>query len=75
MKSKQQQLKTRVVAIIQRNGRPIRTEDLAGQLTLPAGVTLDELLTDMVAEGHLTRGYTLLANGHMSYTFDLRDTA
>ena len=71
MKTKQERLKRQIVTIIKRSSYPIRTGCIADQIALPEDVVLDDLLTELMAEGRLIRGYTLLANGNKAYTYNL----
>lgn len=72
MKTDQSELKKRVVSIILRSGGPSDAQYIADQLALPEGVVLNDLLIALMAEGRLTRGYTLSVNGKQAYTYSLR---
>jgi hypothetical protein len=69
MTKQQEQLKTQILAVIRRRGYPILDQDLADGIALPADVVLHDLLTELIAEGQLTRGFTLLPNGHKAHTY------
>jgi len=71
MKTKREKLKRRIVAIVHRSGLPTRTQTITDRIALPEDVVLNELLTELMAEGRLIEGYTLLVNGDKGYTYDL----
>jgi hypothetical protein len=71
MDTTQKMLKKRIVAIVRRSGLPISTDYITEQVVMPEGVMLNDVLTELVAEGRLFRGCTLLVNGEASYTYDL----
>lgn len=75
MKTTHDELKRQVVAIIDRSGGPIRMDDIADRLSLPQDVALGDLLTELVSEGRLIKGFTLLANGRGAQTFDMAHTS
>lgn len=75
MKTNYEALKRQVVAIISRSGGPILMSDIAERVSLPQDVALSDLLTELVSEGCLKRGFTLLANGRGAPTFDLVHTS
>lgn len=75
MKTDHEELKRQVVAIIDRSGGPIRTDDIAVRMSLPEDVALSDLLAELASEGRLIKGFTLLANGSSAQTFDLAHTS
>ena len=72
LKTKQEKLKRQIVTLIERSGRPVRTQYIVDRVTLPKHIVLNDLLTELVAERCLSRSYTLLANGDPDCTYDLK---
>ncbi len=71
MDTDRKMLKKRIVTIVRRSGLPISADYITDQVSVPEDVSLNDLLSELVAEGHLFRGCTLLVNGEVSYTYDL----
>lgn len=71
MKTPQETLKRQIVALIRRNGLPVRTQYIVDRIVLPDYVLLNDLLTELVAERRLSKSYTLLVNGERDCTYDL----
>jgi hypothetical protein len=70
IKTNPEKLKRQIVATVHRNGLPTRTQNISDRLALPDDIVLNYLLTELIAEGRLIRGYTLLVNGDKGDTFD-----
>lgn len=64
-------LKTRVYNLINRNGIPIRAQNIAQRLAVPVEADLDQMLTELVAEGRIFQGHTLLVNGDTGTIYDV----
>lgn len=71
MDATRKMLKKRIVTIVRRSGLPISTQYITEVVAVPEDIALNDLLTELVAEGHLFRGCTLMVNGDVSYTYDL----
>ena len=71
MKTQQEKLKSQIVTLIKQSGLPVRTQYIVDRVTLPEHIVLSDLLTELVAERHLSRSYTLLVNGDRDCTYDL----
>ena len=71
MKTQQEKLKHQIITLVKRSGIPVRTQYIADRITLPEQIALSDLLTELVAERHLSRSYTLLVNGDRDCTYDL----
>jgi len=56
MDTTRKMLKKRIVTIVRRSGLPISTDYITDQVSVPEDVSLNELLTELVADGHLFRG-------------------
>jgi len=69
---KRESLKNNILRIINRNGIALRDQTIADSVALPDGTDLGELLEELVAEGQLTRSFTLLSNGERSVLYDVR---
>lgn len=68
--SKEEQLtKNKIVAIVRRNGRSMLTQQIADHLTAQEAAQLGPLLGELVADGRLVQGFTLLPNGEASHTY------
>jgi hypothetical protein len=65
------ELKTDIVSLIYRSGIGMRGARIQQYLSLPDDVSLNTLLTELVAEGRLNRRATLLSNGEVSYLYDV----
>jgi hypothetical protein len=71
MKTQQEKLKQQIVTLIKRSGLPVGTQYIVDGVAVPEHVVLNDLLTELVAEGRLSRSYTLMANGDPDRTYDL----
>lgn len=71
MKTQQETLKQQIVTLIKQSGLPVGTQYIVDRVALPDHITLDELLTELVAERRLSRSYTLLVNGEPDCTYNL----
>ena len=71
MDTDRKMLKKRIVTIVRRSGLPISSDYITEQIAVPEDIVLNDLLTELVTEGHLFRGCTLMVNGDVSYTYDL----
>lgn len=71
MKTEQEKLKRRIVAFIKRSGLPVGTQYLVDHIMLPEQIVLNDLLSELVAEGRLIRSYTLLVNGEPECAYNL----
>jgi hypothetical protein len=71
MKTQQEKLKLKIVAVIKRSGLPVRTQYLVDRVRLPEHIILNDLLIELVAEKRLSRSYTLLANGDPDCMYDV----
>lgn len=71
MEMYRKELKKRVLSILLRSGGRSESQYIADRLVLPEGVVLDDLLAELIAEGLLTRGFTLSANGKPAHTYSL----
>lgn len=71
MQTEHEELKKKIMAIIRRSGLAISTQNITGLITLPEGIVLSDLLGELVKEGRLIRGCTLLVNGDVDYTYNL----
>lgn len=67
----QEKLKKRIIQIVRRRGLPVGTQYIADHVTLPEGVELDDVLTELVTEKRLKRNYTLLPNGDPDCIYNL----
>ena len=65
------ELKTDILSVIYRSGIGMRAQSIGKSLSLPDDANLNTLLTELVAEGRLTRRATLLNNGDVSYLYDV----
>ncbi|HML21174.1 MAG TPA: hypothetical protein PKD09_05980 [Aggregatilinea sp.] len=73
MKTEREKLKQQIIVLIQRNGHPLRYDDLAERLALPDTIALDDLIAELVIERRLSKSYTFQANGAPDCTYDSRD--
>lgn len=64
-------LKDDIVDIIKRNGIALRRQNVADLIAVPEDIDLGELLEELVAEGRLTKSYTLLVNGERDLLYDV----
>ena len=71
MKTQQENLKQQIIALIDQSGLPVETQYIVDRVTLPEHITLNDLLSELVAEKRLSRSYTLLVNGKPDYTYNL----
>jgi hypothetical protein len=71
MTTEQKRLKRRIVTFIKRSGLPVGTQYLGDHIMLPEHIVLDDLLSELVAEGRLIKSYTLLVNGEAECTYNL----
>ena len=71
-KTQQDQLKRQIIVLIKHSGLPVRTQDIAEHVTLPAHIILNDVLKELVAEKCLSRSFTLLANGDPDCAYDLK---
>jgi hypothetical protein len=71
MKTPQQELKLKIVKLIQQSGRPVRAQYLVDHIAPSDQGILNDLLTELVAERRLKKSYTLLATGAPDCTYDL----
>ncbi len=69
--SKREKTKNKIVKLVRISGIAIRTERIANRVVLPDDVPLADLLNELVAEGRLTRRYTLLNNGEVGHLYNL----
>lgn len=70
--SDRDKMKDEIVAVVRKSGIAIRTQKIESRVTLPDSLVLDDLLNELVAEGRLTRRFTLLNNGETDHLYNLR---
>ena len=71
MQTQREKSKKRIVSLVRRNGLPLQTQTIADQLVLREDAVLIDLLAELVVDGWLIRGYTLLVNGDKEFTYNL----
>lgn len=69
MTTRHEDLKQEIVSVIKHSGLPVQTQYIIERVTLPEGVILNDLLTELVTERRLRRSYTLLVNGERDCTY------
>jgi len=72
--SQRESLKDDIVNIVKRNGIALRRQNVAEYVAMPDGADLGELLDELVAEGRLTKSYTLLVNGERGSLYNVTPT-
>jgi hypothetical protein len=68
-KTQHEKMKDQIVSIVERNGLPLRSVHIRKRVTLPDDSDIDQLLNELIAQGRLTRSYTLLANGDTDFIY------
>jgi Tfp pilus assembly ATPase PilU len=65
----EQLLKHKIVALVRRNGQSMILQEIADHLTTQEKMQLPKVLTELVSDGHLLQGFTLLSNGQATRTY------